>query len=107
MVKGVIRMAVVVVQTFQVKQENHIDTIKAIKKMQEHIREKHEIQIQAVSPISGQDFTFALIGRYNSLADYEQCDDALFSDMEYLKLLKPFITGIVEGTLHTQIYKTL
>jgi hypothetical protein len=100
-------MAVIVVQTFQVKQENHVDTIKALKKMQEHIREKHEVEIQAVSPISGQDFTFALIGRYDSLGDYEQRDDAMFGDMEYLKLLKPFIDGIVEGTLHTNIYKAL
>jgi hypothetical protein len=100
-------MAVIVVQTFQVKQENHVDTIKALKKMQEHIREKHEVEIQAVSPISGQDFTFALIGRYDSLGDYEQRDDAMFGDMEYLKLLKPFINGIVEGTLHTNIYKAL
>ncbi|MCL6574428.1 MAG: hypothetical protein K6T88_22575 [Bacillus sp. (in: Bacteria)] len=101
-------MTVFVYQTFVIKQDKFkegIDNLKAIKKFR---NEQYDHKVEILTPVSGQDHTYALLTKYEGLAEMEFQNKKMFEDEEYLKLIEDFfLQNIAQGSMYTQIYRTM
>lgn len=101
-------MSVVVYQTFIVKQEKFKEGIENLREIKEYRMENFNHKVEILTPISGNDHTYALLSTYEGLAEMEWENKKMFDDDGYLELIGPFfLENIVEGSMNTQIYRTL
>ena len=101
-------MSVIVIQTFEIKQENFPDAIKNLRMIQSFRNEQYDHRVELLSPISGEDHTYALLSTYEGLAEMELQNKKMFEDEEYKKLIGEFfLENIVQGTMYTQMYRTM
>lgn len=101
-------MTVFVYQTFVIKQDKFkegIDNLKAVKKFR---NDQYDHNVEILSPVSGKDHTYALLTKYEGLAEMEFQNKKMFEDEEYLKLIEDFfLQNIAQGSMYTQIYRTM
>jgi hypothetical protein len=101
-------MSVYVYQTFQLKQDKFGEGMKNLKEIQKFRNETYEHKVELLSPISGDDHTYALLTRYEGLAEMELQNKKMFDDEEYKKLIEEFfIQQIVQGSMHTQLFRSI
>lgn len=83
-------MPIYVYQTFEIKQDKFkegIENLKAIKKFR---NENYNHQVELLTPITGNDHTYALVSIYDGLAEMELQDKKMFEDESYLELIGEF-----------------
>lgn len=101
-------MSVIVYQTFEIKQDKFKEGIDNLKEIKKFRNENYDHKIEILSPISGEDHTYGLIATYEGLAEMELQSKKMSIDEEYGKLIGPFfLENIVQGSMYTQIYRTL
>lgn len=101
-------MSVIVIQTFEMKQDKFQDGIKNLRLIQNFRNEQYDHRVELLSPISGADHTYALISTYEGLAEMELQNKKMFEDEEYKKLIGEFfLENIVQGSMYTQMYRTM
>lgn len=101
-------MAVLVYQTFMIRQDKFKEGIENLREMKKFRMENYNHKVDILTPVSGRDHTYALLSTYDGLAEMELQNKKMFEDDEYLELIGPFfLENIVEGSMHTQIYRTL
>jgi hypothetical protein len=101
-------MSVIVYQTFMIKQDKFKEGIENLQEIKKFRNENYEQKVEVLTPISGEDHTFALLSTYEGLAEMELQSKKMFDDEEYLKLIGSFfLENIAQGSMYTQIYRTL
>lgn len=101
-------MTVFVYQTFDVKQDKFKEAIDNLKEIKKFRNENYNQSVEILTPVSGKDHTYALLTTYEGLAEMELQNKKLFDDEGYLKLIGDFfLENIVQGSLYTQIYRTM
>lgn len=101
-------MSVFVYQTFIVKQEKFKEAIDNLREIKKFRNENYNHHVEILTPISGEDHTYALLSTYDGLGEMELENKRLFDDDEYLELIGPFfLENIKEGSMYTQIYRGL
>ncbi|MFE8702793.1 hypothetical protein ACFYKX_19500 [Cytobacillus sp. FJAT-54145] len=101
-------MSVFVYQTFEIKQDKFYEAVDNLKEMQKYRSDNYDHKVDILTPISGNDHTYALLFTYDGMAEMELQNKKMFEDEEYLKLVKDFfIEHVVQGTMHTQMYRSL
>ncbi|WHY88144.1 hypothetical protein QNH39_09985 [Neobacillus novalis] len=101
-------MTVFVLQTFMFKQDKFKEGIENLNEIKNFRNEEYAQKIEILSPISGEDHKYALLTRYEGLAEMELQNKKMFDDEEYLKLIEDFfLQNIVEGSIYTQMYRSL
>ncbi|WP_210366517.1 hypothetical protein [Bacillus sp. REN3] len=101
-------MAVFCIQTFELKQEKFAEGMKNLRMIQRFRNERYQHRVELLSPISGADHSYNLIAIYEGLAEMELQNKKMFEDEEYKKLIGEFfLENIVQGSMHTQLYRTM
>lgn len=101
-------MTVLVYQTFMIRQDQFKEGIENLRELKKFRMENYQHQVEILTPVSGNDHTYGLLSTYEGLAEMEWQNKKMFEDDEYLDLIGPFfLEHIVEGSLNTQIYRTL
>jgi hypothetical protein len=101
-------MSVFVYQTFIIKQEKFKEAIDNLREIKKFRNENYNHHVEILTPISGEDHTYALLSTYDGLGEMELENKRLFDDDEYLELIGPFfLENIKEGSMYTQIYRGL
>jgi hypothetical protein len=101
-------MSVFVYQTFQLKQDKFGEGMKNLKEIQSFRNEHYDHKVEILTPITGDDHTYALLTRYEGLAEMELQNKKMFDDEDYKKLIEAFfIENIVQGSMHTQMYRSI
>ncbi|WP_462409621.1 hypothetical protein [Neobacillus sp. Marseille-QA0830] len=101
-------MSVLVYQTFVIKQEKFKEGIDNLREIKKFRTENYNHSVEILTPVSGEDHTYALLCTYEGLAEMELQNKKMFEDEEYLELIGPFfLEHISEGSMYTQIYRTL
>ncbi|MET3698984.1 hypothetical protein SAMN05877753_110218 [Bacillus oleivorans] len=101
-------MSVIVYQTFEVKQDKFAEAIKNLRMIQSFRNEKYDHNVEILTPISGQDHTYALLSTYEGLAEMELQNKKMFEDEEYKELITEFfLQNIVQGSMTTQLFRTM
>ncbi|WP_071396910.1 hypothetical protein [Bacillus tuaregi] len=101
-------MSVIVCQTFEIKQDKFKEGIDNLKEIKKFRNENYDHKVEILSPISGEDHTYALLSTYEGLAEMELQSKKMSIDEEYGKLIGQFfLENIVQGSMYTQIYRTI
>ncbi|CRK81069.1 hypothetical protein [Neobacillus massiliamazoniensis] len=101
-------MTVFVYQTFEVKQNKFKEAIDNLREIQKFRNETYNQHVEILTPVSGEDHTYAILTTYEGLAEMELQSKKMFDDEEYLKLIGDFfLENIVQGSMYTQIYRTI
>ena len=101
-------VTVFVYQTFEVKQDKFKEAIDNLREIQTFRNENYSHKVEILTPVSGKDHTFSLLSTYDGLAEMELQNKKMFEDEEYLKLIGDFfLQNIVQGSMYTQIYRTI
>ncbi|PFP25703.1 hypothetical protein COJ96_18230 [Bacillus sp. AFS073361] len=101
-------MAIFVYQTFEIKQDKFKEGIENLKEIKTFRNENYDHNVEILTPVSGEDHTYALLTKYEGLAEMELQNKKMFEDEEYLKLIGDFfLENIVQGSMYTQIYRAL
>jgi hypothetical protein len=101
-------MSVFVHQTFIIKQEKFKEAIDNLREIKKFRNENYNHHVEILTPISGEDHTYALLSTYDGLGEMELENKRLFDDDEYLELIGPFfLENIKEGSMYTKIYRGL
>ncbi|WP_026566871.1 hypothetical protein [Bacillus sp. UNC41MFS5] len=101
-------MAIFVYQTFEIKQDKFKEGIENLKEIKTFRNENYDHNVDILTPVSGEDHTYALLTKYEGLAEMELQNKKMFEDEEYLKLIGDFfLQNIVQGSMYTQIYRAL
>ncbi|MBN8201411.1 MULTISPECIES: hypothetical protein [Bacillaceae] len=101
-------MSVFVYQTFEVKQDNFVEALKNMRMIQSYRNENYQHKVELLSPISGDDHTYAFLSTYEGLAEMELQNKKMFEDEEYKKLIEQFfLEDIVQGSMHTQMFRSV
>ncbi|MDN3017040.1 hypothetical protein PH210_12645 [Paenibacillus sp. BSR1-1] len=101
-------MSVYVYQTFEIKQDKFKEGIDNLKEIKKFRNENYDHKVEILTPISGEDHTYALLSTYEGLAEMELQNKKMFDDEEYLKLIGDFfLENIIQGSMYTQIYRAL
>ena len=101
-------MTVLVYQTFQLKQEKFKEGIENIKKLKKYRNDNFNHTVEILTPITGNDHNFGLLATYEGLGEMELQNKKMFNDEEYLQLIGEFfIENIVQGSMNTQILRTM
>jgi hypothetical protein len=101
-------MTVFVYQTFEVKQNKFKEAIDNLREIQKFRNETYNHHVEILTPVSGEDHTYAILTTYEGLAEMELQSKKMFDDEEYLKLIGDFfLENIVQGSMYTQIYRTI
>lgn len=101
-------MSIFVYQTFEVKQEKFKEAIECAKKIKKYRNEEYNHHIEILTPITGQDYTYAFLATYEGLAEMELQNKKMFDDEEYIKLIGEFfLENIVQGSMNTQIFRAM
>ncbi|HWK23173.1 MAG TPA: hypothetical protein VNS08_09100 [Ureibacillus sp.] len=99
-------MSVHVYQTFQIKQEKFKEAIENLQEIKKYRNEQYDHVVEVLIPITGYDYTYAILATYEGLAEMEYQDRKMYDDDEYLKLVgKFFLEHVVQGSMQTQIYR--
>ncbi|KGR79108.1 hypothetical protein [Ureibacillus sinduriensis] len=99
-------MSVHVYQTFEIKQEKFKEAIENLQELKKYRNEQYDHEVEVLIPITGSDYTYAILATYEGLAEMEFQDRKMFDDEEYLKLVGTFfLEHVVQGTMVTQIYR--
>ncbi|KAF0817474.1 MULTISPECIES: hypothetical protein [unclassified Cytobacillus] len=101
-------MSVFVYQSFQLKQDNFVEALKNLRMIQNFRNENYQHKIELLSPISGDDHTYAFLSTYEGLAEMELQNKKMFEDEEYKKLIEQFfLEDIVQGSMNTQLFRSI
>jgi hypothetical protein len=101
-------VAIFVYQTFEIKQDKFKEGIENLKELKTFRNENYDQNVEILTPVSGEDHTYALLTKYEGLAEMELQNKKMFEDEEYLKLIGDFfLENIVQGSMYTQIYRAL
>lgn len=101
-------MSVFVYQTFIIKQDKFKEAIDNLREIKKFRNDNYNHHVEILTPISGEDHTYALLSTYDGLGEMELENKRLFDDEEYLELIGPFfLENISEGSMYTQIYRAL
>lgn len=101
-------MSVFVHQTFVIKQDKFKEAIENLREIKKFRNDNYNHHVEILTPISGEDHTYALLTTYDGLGEMELENKRLFDDEEYLELIGPFfLENITEGSMYTQIYRGL
>ncbi|KAF0821812.1 hypothetical protein V7200_04640 [Cytobacillus firmus] len=101
-------MSVFVYQSFQLKQDNFVEALKTLRMIQNYRNENYQHKIELLSPISGDDHTYAFLSTYEGLAEMELQNKKMFEDEEYKKLIEQFfLEDIVQGSMNTQLLRSI
>jgi hypothetical protein len=101
-------MSVFVYQTFEIKQDKFKEGIENLQEIKKFRNENYNHKVDILTPITGQDHTYALFSTYEGLAEMELQNKKMFDDEEYLKLIEEFfLKTIVQGSINTQLYRTM
>ena len=101
-------MSVFVYQTFQIKQDKFEEAITNLRALKCFRNEHYEHEVEILTPISGDDHTYAMIATYEGLAEMELQNKKMFDDEEYKKLISEFfLENIVQGSMFTQMYRSM
>ncbi|MBN6888254.1 hypothetical protein ACUXCC_003177 [Cytobacillus horneckiae] len=101
-------MTVYVYQTFQIKQEQFQEALENLNCIKNFRNENFSHEIEILSPISGNDHTYSFLIKYEGLAEMELQNKKMFEDEDYKKMISDFfIENIVQGSMTTQIYRTM
>jgi hypothetical protein len=101
-------MSVYVYQTFVIKQDKFKEAIDNLREIKKFRNENYNHHVEILSPISGEDHTYALLSTYDGLAEMELQSKKMFDDEEYLELIGSFfLENIKEGSMYTQISRAL
>ncbi|WP_449619859.1 hypothetical protein [Robertmurraya sp. Marseille-Q9965] len=101
-------MSIFVYQTFEVKQEKFKEAIECAKKIKKYRNEEYNHHIEILTPITGQDYTYAFLATYEGLAEMELQNKKMFDDEKYIKLIGEFfLENIVQGSMNTQIFRAM
>lgn len=99
-------MSVHVYQTFEIKQDKFKEAIENLQEIKKYRNEQYDHDVEVLIPIAGYDYTYAILAKYDGLAEMEYQDRKMFDDEEYLKLVgKLFLEHVVQGTMVTQLYR--
>jgi hypothetical protein len=101
-------MSVFVYQTFIIKQDKFKEAIDNLREIKKFRNDNYNHHVEILTPISGEDHTFALLSTYDGLGEMELENKRMFDDEEYIELIGPFfLENIKEGSMYTQIYRGL
>lgn len=101
-------MPVFVYQTFEMKQDKFKEGIENLREIKKFRNENYDHKVEILTPISGEDHTYALLSTYEGLAEMELQSKKMFDNEDYLKLIGDFfLQNIVQGSINTQIYRSL
>jgi hypothetical protein len=101
-------MSVFVYQTFIIKQDKFKEAIDNLREIKKFRNDNYNHHVEILTPISGEDHTYALLSTYDGLGEMELENKRLFDDEEYLELIGPFfLENITEGSMYTQTYRAL
>ncbi|MBU8879781.1 hypothetical protein BGM26_12360 [Bacillus sp. FJAT-29790] len=101
-------MTVFVYQTFDIKQEKFKEVIKNLREIKMYRNENFSHKVEILMPITGRDHTYALLSTYEGLAEMELQNKKMFDDEEYLKMIGEFfLENIVQGSINTQLYRSM
>lgn len=101
-------MSIYVYQSFEVRQEKFKEAIECAKKIKKYRNEHYNHHVEMLTPITGQDYTYVLLAKYEGLAEMELQNKRMYDDEEYLKLIGEFfLENIVQGSMNTQIFRTM
>ena len=101
-------MSIFVYQTFEIKQDKFKEGIENLKEIKTFRNENYDHNVEILTPVSGEDHTYALLTKYEGLAEMELQNTKMIEDEEYLKLIGDFfLQNIVQGSMYTQIYRAL
>jgi hypothetical protein len=107
-IRGVVYVTVFVYQTFEIKQDKFKEAIDNLRAIQTFRNESYNHKVELLTPVSGNDHTFALLSTYEGLGEMELQNKRMFDDEDYIKLIGDFfLQNIVQGSMHTQIYRTI
>lgn len=102
------KMSVFVYQTFVIRQDKFKEGIENLKEIKKFRNENYDHKVDLLAPISGDDHTYSLLSMYEGLAEMELQNKKMFDDEEYIKLIGEFfLENIAEGSMYTQIYRTI
>ncbi|WP_373605341.1 hypothetical protein [Bacillus sp. AFS031507] len=103
-----LQVAIFVYQTFEIKQDKFKEGIENLKELKTFRNENYDQNVEILTPVSGEDHTYALLTKYEGLAEMELQNKKMFEDEEYLNLIGDFfLQNIVQGSMYTQIYRAL
>lgn len=101
-------MSVYVYQTFELKQEKFREGLENLQAIKKYRNENYNHEVEILTPITGSDHTYAMLAFYEGLAEMELENKKMFDDEEYLKMIGDFfLQHIVQGSLHTQLYRKM
>ncbi|WP_043930685.1 hypothetical protein [Bacillus sp. EB01] len=101
-------MTVYVYQTFEIKQEKFTEAFKTLEEIVNYRNEHYSHHIELLSPITGPDYEYVLLSKYEGLAEMELQNKKMFDDEEYKKLFSPFfLEDVAQGTMATFMYRTV
>lgn len=101
-------MSIFVYQTFVIKQDKFKEGIENLQEIKKFRNENYDHHVEILTPVSGEDHTYALFTKYEGLAEMELQNKKMFEDEEYLELIGDFfLQNIAENSMYTQIYRSL
>ncbi|MFK9093622.1 hypothetical protein [Bacillus salipaludis] len=101
-------MTVYILQTFVFKQDKFKDGLENLNEIKKFRNEEYGQKLEILTPVSGEDQKYAILTKFEGLAEMELQNKKLFEDEEYLKLMEDFfLKNITEGSMYTQIYRGL
>lgn len=99
-------MSVIVYQTFEIKQDKFKDGLDNLFEIKKFRNENYNHKVEILTPITGNDHTYAVISTYEGLAEMELQNKKMFDDDEYLKLIGQFfLEDIIQGSMNTQFFR--
>ncbi|HEY4551672.1 MAG TPA: hypothetical protein VIG80_00625 [Bacillaceae bacterium] len=101
-------MAVIVYQTFDVRQDKFNECMESLDKIKKHRNENYGHKVEILTPITGQDHTYAILATYEGLGEMELQNKKMFDDEDYVEMIREFfLEHIVQGSMVTQFYRTM
>lgn len=101
-------MTIYVYQTFEIKQEKFKEGIENLTEIKNYRNENYDHKVEILTPITGKDFTYALLSTYDGLAEMELQNKKMFDDEDYLKIIGDFfLVNITQSSMNTQIYRSM
>lgn len=101
-------MVVYVYQKFSLKQEKFKEGLENLRELKKFITENYTSKVEILTPISGNDYTYALLTVYEGLAEMELQSKKMNEEEDYQKLIEEFfLQNIQQGSMHTQIFRAM
>lgn len=101
-------MSIIVHQTFEIKQDKFQEAIENLREIQKFRTEEHNQKIDILTPVAGDDHQYAIQITYDGLAEMELQNKKIMDDEKFTELIQSFfLEHIVQGSIHTTIYRTI